>query len=134
MAVRLGKAGFEKTGAPYAVREETGTPCAPFDLEKDEYLLRVLWYGETYFRRTISCPCRWRGRLEFLKTLLYCYLTGGGADRSAGQAAASGETPREEEHEDSFLKYYDGRKAPVRKMPRLSRSEGNRSRRAGAMC
>ena len=118
MAVRLGKAGFEKTGAPYAVREETGTPCAPFDLEKDEYLLRVLWYGKRISVELFHALADGAGGLEFLKTLLYCYLTGGGAKIDPqGKLLLPGETPREEEHEDSFLKYYDGRKAPVRKMP-----------------
>lgn len=125
MAVTLGKDGFETARTPFLVREEKGTPCAPLDLKKGGFLLRILWYGKRISVEMFHALADGAGGLAFLKTLLYCYLTALGAEiNPEGKLLLPGETPQSGEYEDSFLKYYDGRKAPVQKMPPAFKIKG----------
>lgn len=125
MAVRLGKHGFEQSGNPLAVQEETGTPCAPFDPAKEPFLLRILWYKRRISVELFHALADGTGGFEFLKTLLYSYLGLLGVKIDPeGKVLLPEDTMSDEEYEDSFLKYYDGVKAPVHKLPPAFKVKG----------
>ena len=125
MAVRLGRYGFEQSDASFAIQEETGTPCAPFDSAKEPFLLRILWYKRRISVELFHALADGTGGLEFLKTLLYSYMVLLGRDIDPeGKVLLPEGAMSDEEYEDSFLKYYDGAKAPVYKLPPAFKIKG----------
>ena len=125
MAVRLRKNGLEETGRPFSVMQEEKTPCALFEPEKEEFLLRVLWYKRRISVEIFHALADGTGGVMFLKTLLHCYFrTLGCTIDPEGKILLPDETPQEEEYEDSFLRYYDGTKTAVHKLPPAFKIKG----------
>ncbi len=129
-AVSLAETAFDRffvnNPQPFVVKQEEHTPCAPIEsAEENGYLLRVLWFKKRISIEFFHALTDGAGGFEFLKTLLYCYLTKRGEKIDPeGRVRLPGDTPEEEEYEDSFLKHYDGETVGVQKMPPAFKIKG----------
>lgn len=129
-AVSLAQTAFDrffvKNENPFCVRQEQKTPCAPIDSgEENGYLLRVLWFEKRISVEMFHALADGAGGFEFLKTLLYCYLSLMGVKIDPeDKILLPDEAPDEAEYEDSFLKYYDGKAPGVQKMPPAFKIKG----------
>lgn len=130
LAVSLAETAFDrffvKNSAPFKVRGEQKTPCAPIEsAQENGHLMRVLWFGRRISVEIFHALADGAGGFEFLKTLLYCYLTLAGAKIDPeGRVMLPDETPDDEEYEDAFLRYYDGKAAGVQKLPPAFKIKG----------
>lgn len=113
MAVKIKKGlfwyYFEANTSMPRVDKEMYAPCAMIDhRQTDGYLFRVLYNNKRIALECFHSLTDGYGAFEFLKTLVYEYLSLLGYDVDAEDLVkAASEYPKKYELEDSFLKYYN---------------------------
>ncbi|MFS0562976.1 alcohol acetyltransferase [Terribacillus sp. 179-K 1B1 HS] len=90
------------------VQKETTYPCHPINpRENNGYLLKVLYYNQRISVEIFHSLTDGTGAVEFLKTLVYQYLTLQGEDLAVdGDVLLPDEVPSKYEIDDSFIRYY----------------------------
>lgn len=116
LMVRVRKGLFwdflEKNDQVLLVKEETDYPCAPIDRkENNAFLIRVLYFKKRISVEVFHSLTDGGGAAEFLKTLVFEYLTlqGEPVEAEGAYIMLPHEQPKREEVEDSFEKYATSR-------------------------
>ncbi len=113
LAVKVRKGIFwdfmESNEEKLSVQQETTYPCHPIHpKENNGYLFKVLYFNKRIAVEIFHSLTDGTGAVEFLKTLIYQYLTLQGEDIAVDGDALlfSDQVPSKYETEDSFEKYY----------------------------
>ena len=137
LRVRLRRGVFwnflEKNDRPLRIQPETAWPCAPLDSRaEDGYFLRILYYRCTISVEMFHALTDGTGAMEFLKTVVYHYLTlVGKTIPDQGMILQGDDLPDRHEQEDSFTRYYRPEKRPQPKEPKAFLLEGTHFEPAG---
>lgn len=130
LAVRLSQGVFwdflDQNDKRLLVIEEEQYPCYPLKAEENNgYLIRVLYYNCRISVEIFHSLTDGTGAIEFLKTLVYQYLSlCGKAMEDEGLILHPDEHPTRYETEDSFLKYYQSVPAKRQSEQRAFHIEG----------
>ncbi|WP_042221016.1 condensation domain-containing protein [Oceanobacillus manasiensis] len=113
LAVKVRKGVFwdfmESNEEKLSVQKETTYPCHPINpKENNGYLFKVLYFNKRIAVEIFHSLTDGTGAVEFLKTLIYQYLTLRGEEIAVDGDALlfSDQVPSKYETEDSFEKYY----------------------------
>jgi NRPS condensation-like uncharacterized protein len=98
------------------IQVDEGIPCTAFAVKrKNEPLYRVIIKGKRIAVEFIHILTDGGGALEYLKSLLYTYLTITGKHiRSPGEILVPGTPVSEEEYEDGYSKFFQKLPPPVK--------------------
>jgi NRPS condensation-like uncharacterized protein len=98
------------------IQADEGIPCTAFAVKrKNEPLYRVIIKGKRIAVEFIHILTDGGGALEYLKSLLYTYLTITGKHiRSPGEILVPGTPVSEEEYEDGYSKFFQKLPPPVK--------------------
>ncbi|WP_026702685.1 alcohol acetyltransferase [Salibacterium aidingense] len=130
LAVRLHKGVFwdfmEGNENRLVTEQETDYPCQPIDPSSNNgYLMRVLYYKRRISVEMFHSLTDGSGAVEFLKSLVYQYLSLKGKNVEAeGKVMLPGELPSRYETEDSYEKHYKKIEGNKKKGARAFHIEG----------
>lgn len=97
------------------VTREKDYPCKKFDIMNREPLFRVMYSGNRIMAEFSHCISDGNSSVNFLNTLILKYLHILGEKVDRGQLLHYNDSPKEEELEDSYSRYYDpeGNRTPL---------------------
>lgn len=107
---------YETLEKPPMVTEETDYPCRPFDIRSKRYLIRILYYNNRISVEAFHAVTDGGGAMIYLVTLLRRYFELLGLPVVGYEGCLDyKDLPAEEEKEDAFQRYADGKTIRPRK-------------------
>lgn len=107
---------YETLEKPPKVAEETDYPCRPFDIRSKRHLLRILYYNNRISVEVFHAVTDGGGAMVYLVTLLRRYFELLGLPVTGYDGCLDyQDLPAEEEKEDAFQRYADGKTIRPRK-------------------
>ncbi|AEF86244.1 conserved hypothetical protein [Treponema primitia ZAS-2] len=120
---------FEKSDIQPVVREEYKPPCAPlYDVNRKNLLFELSYYRKRINLEIYHALSDGVGALQFLKTIVYHYLTEKYPHRIDKNIHLENDDASDEQKSlDAFDKYYSKKRAPrIPSLPRAYRIRGER--------